>query len=232
MARRKKWEAIRASERTPEKLQTLAEFMAEAKAQGDLATWRRGRAVLGYISGKSVLAMTQELDVSRAAINKWLHWYDTLGVRGLFTGKAPGSAPRLDPEQRAALVALLDAGPQAAGFDCGVWNGPMVGRLIEERFGVRYHKQHVPRLLHNLGFSVQRPRKLLARADLEAQRTWLDERLPAIKKKPPRVAASSSSRTRRASGSTARSTKRGHASASNRASRPTGCARPPTYTAP
>ena len=44
-------------------------------------------------------------------------------------------------------------------------------------------------LLHQLGFSVQRPRKRLARADAEAQAQWLREKLPAIKKKPRPAAA-------------------------------------------
>src|SRR5215475_9904835 len=54
---------------------------------------------------------------------------------------------------------------------------------IEERFGIRYHNHHVPRLLHQLGFSVQRPRTRLARADHEAQALWLNKTLPALKKK-------------------------------------------------
>ncbi len=56
----------------------------------------------------------------------------------------------------------------------------MIGDLIEQRFQVRYHNHHVPRLLNDLGFSVQRPRKRLARADAEAQDTWVRERFPAI----------------------------------------------------
>lgn len=66
----------------------------------------------------------------------------------------------------------------------------MIGDLIEQRFGVRYHNHHVPRMLNQLGFSIQRPRKRLARADLEAQATWLRETFPAIKKKPRPAAAS------------------------------------------
>jgi hypothetical protein len=41
-----------------------------------------------------------------------------------------------------------------------------------------------------LGFSVQRPRKRLARADADAQVLWLRKRLPAVKEKPPVVAVS------------------------------------------
>lgn len=66
----------------------------------------------------------------------------------------------------------------------------MIGDLIYERFADRYHAQHVPRLLHQLGFSVQRPRKRLARANHEAQEAWVRERFPEIKKKPLPVAAS------------------------------------------
>lgn len=107
-----------------------------------------------------------------------------MGADGLRTGKAPGAAPRLSASQREELTSLVEAGPQAAGFTSGLWTGPMIGQLIRDRFGVTYHNHHVPRLLHQLGFSVQRPRKRLARADAEAQATWLRERLPEIKKKP------------------------------------------------
>jgi len=106
-----------------------------------------------------------------------------MGIEGLLTAKPPGPAPKLGEAQRHELGALIDAGPLAAGYQSGVWTGPMIGDLIVERFEVRYHKHNVPRLLHELGFSIQRPRKRLARADAEKQATWLRETFPAIKKK-------------------------------------------------
>lgn len=60
----------------------------------------------------------------------------------------------------------------------------------ELRFRVRYHKHNVPRLLHELGFALQRPRKRLARADAAKQATWIRKTFPAIKKKPSRAADS------------------------------------------
>jgi len=59
----------------------------------------------------------------------------------------------------------------------------MIGELIRRQYGVTYHPHHIPRMLHSLGFSVQRPRKRLARADAEKQEIWVTKRLPAIKKK-------------------------------------------------
>lgn len=209
MARSKNGEAIRAERKTATELRHLRELQEAATKASDLATWRRATAVLGYIDGKSVVSMTSELHVSRSAINDWLKWYDRAGADGLRTGKAPGAPCRLSIEQLMELTSAVEDGPQAAGFQTGVWTGPMLRDWIESHFKVTYHVQHIPRLLHDLGFSVQRPRKRLARADAQAQAVWLNKRLPAIKKKPLAAAASSSSRTKRASGSMAPSTRLG-----------------------
>ena len=66
--------------------------------------------------------------------------------------------------------------------------GPMIGDLIRRRYGVTYHNHYIPPLLHKLGFSVQRPRKRLARADHERQKYWLRTTFPRIKQKPLSVA--------------------------------------------
>src|SRR6202050_417589 len=183
-------EAVSARRRTATARKKLERFIEAAEQRGDLDCWRRGRAVLGYIRGRRVVDLAQEAGVTRGSVNRWLQWYEASGVDGLVTGLRPGAAPRLSENQRAELSALVEKGPLAAGYQSGVWTGPMIGDLIEQRFGVRYHTHYVPELLHQLGFSVQRPRKRLARADVEAQEYWLRERFPAIKKKRGRGAAS------------------------------------------
>lgn len=189
MARSKNGEAISVFRRTGEQLRALDTFLADAAARGDLDTWRRARAIRRYIDGRKVTAIMAEIDVGRSTINTWLRWYETAGVDGLKPRKAPGAAPKLDAAQREELTRIIEGGPLDAGFTSGVWTGPMVGQLIRNRYGVSYHNHHVPRLLHQLGFSVQRPRKRLSRADLEAQATWLRDRLPEIKKKPQQTGA-------------------------------------------
>ena len=215
MAKTKTGHAIRRARRRPRQLKALDEFIAEAQLKNDLGEWRRGRAVRAYIDGRPVIAIAADCGVTRGSVNRWLQWYDTDHVDGLRTSIAEGPAPKLTELQRATLVVLIERGPIAAGYQSGVWTGPMIGDLIEERFGIRYHNHHVPRLLHQLGFSVQRPRKRLARADLARQATWLRKTLPAIKKKPGSAAVSLPSATKPASGSTGRSTKRGRVLAAN-----------------
>ena len=183
MTRSKTGEAISQLRRTEEELAKLSALHAEAKKAGDLKTWRRTQAVLGYLRGKKAATLAKELGVVRGAVYQWLRWYEVRGVEGLRARKSPGAPPRLSDEQKEELAAIIEAGPLSIGLTSGMWTGPMVGDVIMERYGVRYHHQHIPRLLHQLGFSVQRPRKRLARADAEAQAIWLRERLPAIKKK-------------------------------------------------
>ena len=210
MGRSRKGEAISETGRTRAAQRKLWALRDEAKSKGDLATWRRAKAVLGYIKGKSVISLAETLDVTRGAINRWLQWYEADGVDGLRTLPVPGRAPKLDAAQQQALITMIEAGPPSAGYSAGIWTGPMIGDLIYRQFGVRYHNHHVPWVLHRLGFSVQRPRKRLARADLEKQEYWLHKEFPAIKKKPLAAAERSSSRTKPASGSMARSTAPGH----------------------
>ncbi len=190
MARSKNGEAISARLRSPSARKKLRRFIRERKAAQDLNAWRRGLAVLGYINRRRVIDLAAEYDVTRGSVNRWLQWYEAVGVDGLRTEKPPGPSPKLNDVQRSELGALVDAGPLAAGYKSGVWTGPMIGDLIEQRFSVRYHKHNVPRLLHELGFSIQRPRKRLARADAEKQATWLRKTFPGIKKKPARAADS------------------------------------------
>jgi transposase len=170
--------------RTKESIKQLKHLYAEAKSRGELDVWRRCKAVLDFLNGKTVIEIARQLDTGRSSVYEWLDWYNNLGTDGLRTDKPPGAAARLIPKQEAQLADIIDAGPVAAGYNTGVWTGPMIGDLIEKRFSVRYHNHHIPRLLHRLGFSVQRPRKRLAKADAEAQEYWLRKKLPSIKKKP------------------------------------------------
>src|SRR5258706_72951 len=72
---------------------------------------------------------------------------------------------------------------QAEGLDTGIWTSPMIAWVIEEEFGIHYHPGHVRKLLHRLGFSVQRPRRVLARANADQQNRWQRYTYPSLKKK-------------------------------------------------
>src|SRR5258708_2053142 len=124
MSRSKNGHAIGAGRRTREERRRLRKLYWEANAARDLATWRRAKAVSGYLTGKSVIALSKELGVTRGSVNRWLQWFEASGTDGLRPRKAPGGIPRLTQPQRDELAITIEAGPQAAGFTSGMWTGP------------------------------------------------------------------------------------------------------------
>jgi transposase len=146
------------------------------------------------------------LRAPRSKVSAWLANFEREGIDALKEGVRSGRPAMLTEKQISALDEIVDSGPVAYGFDCGVWTSPMIARVIEDEFGVTYHPGHVRKMLHGMGFSVQRPRKTLARADAEAQDRWHRKTYPGVKKKSEKKAAHSSLRTRPRSAKTRRST--------------------------
>ena len=118
MARARNGEAISARGRSASARKKLRRFIRQRAKEKKLDEWRRGRAVLGYIEGRRVVELAVELDVTRGSVNRWLQWYEALGIEGLVTATPPGASPKLTDQQREELVALVEAGPLARGARC------------------------------------------------------------------------------------------------------------------
>jgi transposase len=108
--------------------------------------------------------------------------YEEYGWEALLEGHRSGRPSLLDAQRRQDLCGILDSGPVAYGFVSGVWSSPMIARVIQEEFEVDYHPGHVRKLLKELGFSVQRPRKRLAKGDPVLQDRWQRYTYPRLKK--------------------------------------------------
>jgi transposase len=93
---------------------------------------------------------------------------------------------KLSTEQKAQLPAWLVKGAEAYGFRGDVWTASRVAEIIERTFGVRYHRDHVGRLLREGGWSRQKPVERASQRNEEAIQECYEERWPAIKKKPNR----------------------------------------------
>jgi len=93
VARSKNGEAIGEQGRSPSARKKLLKIIREREKSGDLDEWRRGKAILGYIEGERVVDLAAQLDVTRGSVNRWLQWYDAMGVAGLVTASPPGPRP-------------------------------------------------------------------------------------------------------------------------------------------
>ena len=165
----------------PQTYQRLARLRKEAERAGAYRVAKRLHAVLLNADGHSSGRIAEILKASRSKTSEWLANYDTHGEEGLLEGQRSGRPARLSEAQRTALGDIIESGTVAYGIDSGVWTSPMIGRVIEDEFGVMFHPGHVRKLLAAIGFSVQRPRRFLARADAIAQARWRRRTYPNIK---------------------------------------------------
>lgn len=166
--------------------QKVVRLRQAAEADGARRVARRLHAIQLNLDGHSSSQIARVLSVHRANVSLWLRHWQAEGLAGLLEGHRPGRPAGLDAGQQERLSQLVRGGALAYGFASGVWTAPMIGEVIRQEFGLRYHPGHVRKLLDQLGFSVQRPKKLLARADPKAQQRWVRYTYPRLKKKPPR----------------------------------------------
>lgn len=187
---------------TDRKIQRLVKLSKQALREGAYRVANRLHAVVLNMEGKTAPQIGNILKVHRSKVSIWLRNWREKGVDGVLEGHRPGRPPSLSEDQQQKLTDILDSGPVAYGFTSGVWTCPMVVRVIEEEFSVSYHPAHVSRILHELKFSVQRPKKILAKADKAQQSRWIRYQYPCIKKKPKSKKQPSYSKTKQASGKT------------------------------
>jgi transposase len=199
--------------------QRLARLRREAEKDGAYRVAKRLHAVLLNADGHSSGRIAQILKAPRSKTSEWLANYESYGEESLLEGQRSGRPARLSPIQRTALGDIIESGPVAHGLDSGVWTAPMIGRVIEDEFGEVFHPGHIRKMLTAMGFSVQRPKRLLARADANAQARWRRRTYPNIKKKPKQKGARLSSPTKPASDRTRPSMRLGRGSDVSRKSR-------------
>ena len=167
---------------TSRKAQELSALKKEAERDGAFRVAKRIHAVLLNDQQHSSGEIARLLEAPRSKVSLWLGQYEEYGWKALLEGHRSGRPSQLAAQQRQGLCDILDSGPVAYGFVSGVWTSPMIARVIQEEYQVDYHPGHVRKLLQDLGFSVQRPRKLLAKGDPVLQDRWQRYTYPRLKK--------------------------------------------------
>lgn len=145
---------------------------------------RRLRAVTLLDDGYQPVEVARMIGVDRRSVRRWKAAYRDGGREALIPLPAPGRPPKLDVHARAQLRKMLLKGAQGAGFPTDLWTCPRVAQVIHDRFGVRYHEDHIGRVLRSLGFTPQKPQRRAIERDERAIQRWLAVDWPRIKKKP------------------------------------------------
>lgn len=145
---------------------------------------RRRRAAEYFQERKPLRKIASLLGVSFSSVKRWKRTWKVEGVEGLAAKPHPGPEPKLSEKQRQALTKILLKGPVAAGYRTDLWTCARVSKVVRKEFGVSYHPAHMGRVLHDLGFSPQKPRRVAREQDPEAVERWRKADWPRIKKRP------------------------------------------------
>src|SRR3989304_727390 len=139
---------------------------------------RRKRAIRLLQDGYAPVEVAERVGVARRSVRRWKAAFRRRGEKGIRARKASGRPPKLDGPKRQRLERLLLKGAKAAGFPTDLWTCPRVAQLIKDRFGPRYHVDHIGRLLHALGWSPQKPQRRAGERDEDEIPRWVKEERP------------------------------------------------------
>jgi transposase len=145
--------------------------------------WRRFRALHLLEEGWSRHDIAEALGVSRMSLSRWLARAREGGPDALCAHPSPGAPPKLSAAQKRLIPEFLWHGAEAYGFRGEVWTRARVAQVIEEEFGVHYHKGHVGKLLQELRWTPQAPIRRALQRDAEAIRRWRAEVWPELRQR-------------------------------------------------
>jgi len=156
--------------------------MPRLKGSADLLEDRRRRALALLDDGLSLNEGGRQIGCNPSSVMRWRDARRQGGVDALQVRFSPGRPLKLAAGKRKRLVRLLLKGPMAQGYRTNLWTTPRIAEMVEREFGVRYHPDHIGRLMHSLGWTPQKPeRRALERNEEEIER-WKQEEWPRIKK--------------------------------------------------
>ena len=72
----------------------------------------------------------------------------------------------------------------AHGYRTELWTTARIAEIIKKTFAVPYHRDHVGRLMHKLGWSHQKPESRALQRDEERIAHWKRREWPRVKKTP------------------------------------------------
>lgn len=152
------------------------------RGSADLLEDRRRRALELLDEGLSLNEVGRRIGCAPSSVMRWREKRRRGGQRALKVRFSPGRPPKLSAEQRRRLVKVLLKGAMANGYSTQLWTTLRIAEVVRKNFRVRYHRDHIGRLMHNLGWSHQKPEKRALERNEEEIERFRREVWPRVKK--------------------------------------------------
>jgi len=142
------------------------------------------RAISLYQEGLQPVEIARRVRVDRRSVRRWKAAFLKSGQEAIRAKPLPGRPAKLNQAAKQVLEALLLRGARAVGYATDLWTCPRVAQVIQKTCGVRYHVDHIGRLLRSLGWTPQKPQRRAIERDEAAIQRWVKTEWPRIKKTP------------------------------------------------
>lgn len=133
---------------------------------------RRLLAARLLAQGDTVAKVAAAVGADVSSVKRWKRDFAKGGNAALARRTHPGPVPRLTAADERRLLAALAKGAGHWGFAGPEWNCPRVKVLIGQLFAVDFHVDYVGTLLHQLGWSPQKPEYRARERDEDAIERW------------------------------------------------------------
>ena len=173
--------------------------MTRPRGSPKLLEQRRHRALQLLDEGRSLNEVAGLVGCYASSVMRWRDARRRGGEEALKVIVPPGRPCKLSAKERERLLELLLQGAMAHGYRTELWTTQRIAELIEAYFDVSYHRDHIGRLMHSLGWSYQKPQRRALERDEEGINRWKRETWPELKKTPQGWVPTSSSPTKAAS---------------------------------
>ena len=142
-----------------------------AAIQDEISRTQEGRyfhrlhVVLPVLRGASSYDAARLYGDSPRAIEYWVQRLLTGGLAGLGEGDHPGRPGRLSPTDQERLRTEIRRSPRELGYDQNLWDGLLLSHHLEQDYAISLSVRQCQRLFHQMGFTLQRPRRQAHEAD-------------------------------------------------------------------
>lgn len=123
-------------------------------------------------NGHSVTEVSKLYGVNRATLHRWVHKLNAKGIEGLLESPRVGRPRELSKEKFMELRDDLMKSPMYFGYKQGRWDGKLLSHHLKGKYGVLLKVRRCQMLFHELGFSLQRPRKMPKGGDPEKREAF------------------------------------------------------------
>ncbi|ASV12024.1 IS630 family transposase [Leptospira santarosai] len=136
---------------------------------------RRREGIRLLKKGYTCYRIAKELGVSKQSVMRWRDKYEEKGMEGVRWNGVSGRPPKLTLEQKKDLKRIVLKGATNYGYTNELWSTSRISEIIKKEFGVKFHRDYVGVLLHELGFSYQKPKRRTLERDESSIKTWKTE---------------------------------------------------------